>query len=179
MELFYPFFICKIVLKVFLSPMRSIISSSIIYGTAWTTVKIQLQKMTTCHAIHNLGCMHIFGLPLRFLLYGKLRTFSLLQGSQMGFWLTILFLCTWLYVTFLKSGNCQFGMQGVLSKSLHVMWKCWDWTPFPLDPLQLWCLNSVCLNGNLWLTSYWRIMPSYVLISFHKWPHHYIIFLQP
>jgi len=174
-----PIFHLQDCIKVLLSPMRTIISSSIIYGTTWTTVKIQLQKMTTCHAIHNVGCMHIFALPLRFLPYGKLRTFSLLQGSQMGFWLTILLLCTWLYVTFLRSSNCQFRMQGVLSKSLHVMWKCPDWSPSPLDPLQLQCLNSVCLNGNPWLTSYWRIMPSYVVISFHKWPYHYIIFLQP
>jgi hypothetical protein len=159
--------------------MCSIISSSIIYRTTWTTVKIQLQNMTTCHAIHNVGCMHIFALPLRFLLYGKLRTFSLLQGSQMGFWLTILLLCTWLYVTSLRSGNCQFWMQGVLPKSLHVMWKCRSWTPYTLDPLQLRGLNSVCLNGYLWLTSNWRIMPSYVVISFHKWLNHYIIFLQP
>jgi hypothetical protein len=119
MDLFYRFFFCNIVLKVFLSPMRFIISSSIIYGTTWTTVKIQLQKMGTCHAINNIGCMHIFALPLRFLQYGKLRTFSLLQGSQMGFWLTIILLCTWLYVTFLRSGNCQFWMLGVLSKSFH------------------------------------------------------------
>jgi len=188
MDLFYRFFICKIVLKVFLSPIGSINSFSITSGTTWTTVKIQLQKMTTCHAmqmmttchaIHNVGCTHIFALPLRFLPYGKLRTFSLLQGSQMGFWLAILLLCTWLYVTFLRSGNCQFWMEWVLSKSLHVMWKCWDWTPSPLDPLQLWCLNSVCLNRNPWLTSYWRIMPSYVVISFYKWSYHYIIFLQP
>jgi hypothetical protein len=123
--------------------------------------------------------MHIFTLPLRFLPHGKLRTFSLLQGSQMGFGLTILLLCSWLYVTFLISGNCQFWTQGVLSKSLHVMWNCRGWTPFPLDPLQLWCLNSVCLDGNPWLTSYWSIMPSYVVISFHKWQNHYIIFLQP
>jgi hypothetical protein len=113
---------------------------------------------------------------LRFPPYGKLRTFSLLQGSQMGFWLTILLLCTWLYVTFLRSSNCQFWMQGVLSKSLHVMWKCQDWTPSPLDPLQLRCLNS---NGNPWLTSYWRSLPSYVVISFLKWSYHYIIFLEP
>ncbi len=92
----------------------------------------------------------------------------------MGFWLTILLLWTWLYVTFLRSSNCQLWMQGVLSKSLHVMWKCWDRTPSPLDPLQLWCLNSVCLNGNPRLTCYLRIMPSYVVISFHKWPYHYI-----
>jgi hypothetical protein len=84
MDLFYRFFICKIVLKVFLSPIRSIISSSIIYGTTWTTVKIQLQKSTTCHAINNVGCMHIFTHPLRFLWYEKLRTFPLLQGSQKG-----------------------------------------------------------------------------------------------
>ncbi len=111
--------------------------------------------------------------------YGTLRTFSILQGSQMGFWLTILVLCTWLYVTFLRSGNCQFWMQGVIPKPLHVMWKCRGWTPYTLDPLQLWRLNSVCLNGNPWLTSYWRIMPSYAVISFRKWLNHYIIFLQP
>ncbi len=33
---------------------------------------------------------------------------------------------TWLYVTFLRTDNCQFWMQGAPSKSLHVMWKCQD-----------------------------------------------------
>ncbi len=158
--------------------MRSIISSSIIYGTTWATVKSSCKRdHLPCHSQCR---MHSYLCPsIEISKYGKLRTFSLLQGSQMGFWLTILLLCTWLYMTFLRRSNCQFWMQGVLSKSLHVMWKCWDWTPSPLDPLQLGCLNSVCLNGNPWLTSYWRIMPSYVVISFHKWPYHYIIFLQP
>jgi hypothetical protein len=45
-------------------------------------VKTQLQKSMICHAINNVGCMHIFARPLRFVRYEKLRTFPLLQGSQ-------------------------------------------------------------------------------------------------
>jgi hypothetical protein len=129
--------------------MCSIISSSIVYGTTWTTVKIQLQNMTTCHAINNVGCTHILGCPLRLLPYEKLRTFSRLQRSQISFPHSTVTM----HLTFLRSGTCQFWMEAVLSKSLHVMWKCWGRkSPSTLDPLQLWCLNSLCPNGNRWPT---------------------------
>jgi hypothetical protein len=69
-------------------------------------------------------------------------------------------------MTFLRSGNCLFWMQGLLWKSLHVMWKCRGWmSPSALDPLQLWCLNSLCFNGNPWPTSYWRTMVSLGVLS--------------
>jgi len=175
MDLFLPIFHLQDCTK------SSIISSSILYGTT-RTAKIQLQKSTTCHTFNNVGCMHVFPRLLRLLPSEKLRTFSLLQGSKMGLarnTLTMDLLWTWLCMTFLRSGNCQFSMQGVLWKSLHVTWQCRGWMcPSALDPLQLWCLKSVCFNGNPWPTSYWGIMVSLGVLSFHKWPNHSIIFLQ-
>ncbi len=108
MDLFYRFFICKIVLKVFLSPMCPIISSSIVYGTTWTG-KIQLQNSTTCHAINNVGCMHIFARLLRLLRYEKLRTFALLQRSQMGFTPSTVTMYLTLYDLSLEAAIASFG----------------------------------------------------------------------
>jgi len=161
MDLFYRFFICKIVLKVFLSPIRSIISSSIICGTTWTTVKTQLQKSTICHAINNVGCMHIFAHPMRFCTVWEIKDLSSIAGIPEGFGSQYSYYVPDFIWPSLEGAIASFGCMGCYEKSLHVMWKCWGWmSPSTLDALQLWCLNSVCLNGNPWPTSYWRIMAS-------------------
>jgi hypothetical protein len=65
--------------------MCSIISPSIIYGIT-STAKTQLQKITTCHAINNVGGMHIFACPLRLLLqYEKFKDLLSIARIPDGF----------------------------------------------------------------------------------------------